>query len=374
MVDLLQRLFGAAETADASDIHLTVDEPPYLRIGGRLVGTMDPRLTEEMIRQAFEPTLKSGALNLYEERGYVDYAYEMQIQRPDGRKRVRYRFHVYKTRGMMTGALRRINLQIPSFEELHLPPVYEKVVTARPKGIIIVGGETGSGKSTTLACMVDYINEHWYKHIVTIEDPIEYVIENRNSKINQREFGEDFGSYPEALRAVVREDPDVIMIGELRDGETVRAAVAAAETGHLVLTSLHTASATEAFDRILYFFPPNEENSVRQNLSSTLIAIMSQMLLPCVDGFAETAGVKRVPGTEVLINTPVVREYIRDKDKEQDLADLLTGELGGDLLGMHDFNFSLKYMADNEMVSRQNTIEASLRPEALRMQFKGLKV
>ena len=374
MIELLQRLFGAAETADASDIHLTVDEPPYLRIGGRLVGTKDPHLTEQVIRQAFEPTFKSDDLKLYEERGYVDYAYETQIQRPDGLKRVRYRFHVYKARGMMTAALRRINLQIPSFEGLHLPPVYEKVVTARPKGIIIVGGETGSGKSTTLACMIDYINEHWYKHIVTIEDPIEYVIENRNSKINQREFGEDFDSYPQALRAVVREDPDVIMIGELRDSETVRAAVAAAETGHLVLTSLHTASATEAFDRILYFFPPNEENSVRQNLSSTLIAIMSQMLLPCIDAFVATAGVKRIPGTEVLINTPVVREYIRDKDKEQDLADLLTGELGGDLSGMHDFNFSLKHMADHDMVSRQCALEASLRPEPLRMQFKGLKV
>ena len=152
------------------------------------------------------------------------------------------------------------------------------------------------------------------------------------------------------------------------------AAVAAAETGHLVLTSLHTASAPEAFDRILYFFPPNEENSVRQNLSSTLIAIMSQMLVPCVPKFAESAGTKRVPATEVLLNTPVVREYVRDKDKEQDLADLLTGELGGDLSGMHDFNHSLKELADGEMVARQSALEASLRPESLRMQFKGLKV
>ena len=369
MSDLLHRLFDAASKYEASDIHLTRDVPPYLRVSGKVVGIKGDPLSDSDIAQAIEPTLKSNLKRQYEEKGYVDYAHEEVIGTDANKKRVRYRVHLYSSRGSMAVALRRLILHIPSFEELHLPLVYEQVVSLRPKGIIIVGGETGSGKSTTLARMIDHINERHDKRIVTIEDPIEYVIENKRCKINQRELGADFRNYQEALRAVVREDPDVIMIGELRDGETVRATIAAAETGHLVLTSLHTASVTETFNRILYFFPPNEEDSVRQNLCSTLIAIMNQMLLPTIKEAAEKTDAIRVPATEVLLNTPVIREHIRDKEKESDLGNIIAE--GED--GMHDFNMSLMRLCDANFIGMDTAIRTSLKPESFKMLAKGIK-
>jgi twitching motility protein PilT len=358
--DTLNRLFHTAESFDASDIHLTANIPPYFRIGGRIVSSRGDALSGQQILTMLEPTFRDGVRQQYEEHGHA--------------QRIRYRMHVYKCRGAMSAALRRIKLHIPSFKELCLPPVYERAIGLRPKGIIIVGGETGSGKSTTLASMVDYINARAEKHIVTVEDPIEYVLENKKSRINQRELGQDFASFGEALRAVVREDPDVILIGELRDSETVRAAIAAAETGHLVLTSLHTASAPETFNRILYFFPPHEEAAVRENLSSTLIAIMNQMLLPTLPDFAKTHGVKRVPATEVLVNNSVVREHIRDKEKLEHLGELLANAKEGDRTGAHDFNYALRRMCELEMVGTDTAIGASLKPEHLRMQFKGIGV
>ncbi len=372
MSDLLQRLFQTAETVDASDIHLTRDEPPYLRVGGRLLAAKDNPLSDADIRETLRHTLHADQLQHYEERGYVDYAFETRIPLQGAERQVRYRMHLYRSRGGMTGALRRIKLEISTFEALHLPPVYEKAINLRPKGIIIVGGETGSGKSTTMASMVDYINSRAQKHVVTVEDPIEFLIPNRKSKINQRELGQDFVSFSDALRAIVREDPDVIMIGELRDSETVRAAIAAAETGHLVLTSLHTASAPEALHRILYFFPPHEEHAVRQNLASTLIAIMNQMLLPVVDSKAEELGTKRIPTTEVLVNTPVVKEYLRDAERDQELADLIIGDKVGSEDGSHDFNYSLIRLVQRDIIDHETAMRASLRPEQLKMALRGI--
>jgi twitching motility protein PilT len=372
MSDLLQRLVNAAESVDASDIHLTVGEPAYLRIGGKLVGAKNEPLTEKDISQTLLPTMNATQAEHFDQHGYVDFALETRAVAQGTEKVVRYRMHVYRSRGKMTAALRRIKLDIPTFEQLHLPPVYEKAITMRPKGIIVIGGETGSGKSTTLAAMLDFINSRQQKHIVTIEDPIEFVLTNKKSKINQRELGQDFVDFPDALRAVVREDPDIILIGELRDQASVRAAVAAAETGHLVLTSLHTASAPEAVNRILYFFPPHEENAVRQNLAGTLIAIMNQMLLPSVEQFAQAHGAKRVPATEVLLNTPVVKEYLRDPERSSALADLISSEKDCTLSGSHDFNFSLKQLCHKSIIDFDTAMHASLRPEALRMSLKGL--
>lgn len=375
MIDRLHRLFATAENFDASDIHLTRGEPAYLRLGGRIVPTKDDALGEEDIAEMLKPTMSEAVRARYADRGYVDYAYETEVLVHEKPCRVRYRMHVYRSRGTMTAALRRIKLTQQTFDQLMLPPVYEKAITLRPKGILIVGGETGSGKSTTLACMLDYINQRRQKHIVTIEDPIEYVLQNRQSKINQRELGEDFHDFPDALRAVVREDPDVILIGELRDSETVRAAIAAAETGHLVLTSLHTATAPEAVHRILYFFPPHEENAVRQNLASTLIAVLNQMLLPSLKEAVEQRGApSRVPATEVLINTPVVREYLRDPDHDQDLAGILTDPKSASLSSSHDFNASLKHLVEKQIIGRDTAVGASMRPEHLEMAFRGIAV
>ncbi len=372
MPDHLHRLLVSAEVYDASDIHLTRDEPPFLRIGGRVVSTQDQVLTEAEIEGMMADTVTDAQRERFTARGYLDYAYETTITHEGTEKLVRYRMHLYRSRGAMTAAMRRIKLDIPSFEALYLPPAHEKAIAFRPKGIIIVGGETGSGKSTTLACMIDYLNERLEKHIVTIEDPIEYVLPNKTCKINQRELGQDFESFPDALRAVVRQDPDIILIGELRDAETVRAAIAAAETGHLVLTSLHTATATETIHRILYFFPPHEEHGVRQALANTLVALLNQMLLPTLPEAREKGVPKRVPATECLLNTPVVREMLRDSKHDQDLADLINSPTSSTVDGMHDFNFSLKRLFELGYIGLDTALGASLRPEQLKMALRGI--
>jgi twitching motility protein PilT len=242
--------------------------------------------------------------------------------------------------------------------------VYEKVMRLRPKGIIVIGGETSSGKSTTLAAMMDYINQNEKKHIVTIEDPIEYLIINKMSWIDQREYGVDFHSYADALRAVVRQDPDVIMIGEMRDCDTVEAAIAAAETGHLVFSTLHTTTATETFYRILNFFPPDQRYAVRQNLSATLIAIMNQMLLPC-----KKPGTRISPATEVLINTPAVKMYI-EKSEENKLPEVIES---GTKDGMRNFNYSLKKLLDKKYIDEETALKASLKPEKLDRMLRAIK-
>jgi len=353
---LLFRLFEGAEKYDASDIHLNANEFPYLRIQQKLADVKAKgKLTEEEIKKIIEPTLNDKLRKQYNEKGDVDYAYETEIEIDGHKRRVRYRVQLYKSRGAASVAMRRVKLNIPTFEELHLPPAYEKVINLRPKGIIIVGGETGSGKSTTLASMVDYINQREAKHIVTIEDPIEYVLTNAKSRISQRELGQDFPSWSQALKAVVREDPDIIMLGEVRDSDTVRAAITAAEVGHLVLTSLHTAEATQTFYRILNFFPPDEKDAVRQNLSVTLIAIMSQILLPC-----EKENISIVPATEVLINEPAVRMYI-ERDEINKLGDIVADGHGD----MHDFNSSLRGLLFQEYIDKSTAMKASLNPSKL---------
>lgn len=366
--NLLYGLFQVAEQVDASDIHLTPGEKPYLRIGGTLRDAQTDPLLGSAVRNLMEQQTmtsqgeisdadrKNALMKLYQANGSVDYAFETEIQSQGKMIRVRYRINVYNTRGHMAAALRRIKLKVPSFEKLHLPPIYETALTRRPKGIIIVGGETGSGKSTTLASMMNYINSRQARHIITIEDPIEYVFHNDRSRIDQRELGEDFPSFGQALKYVVRQDPDVIMIGEIRDAETVETAIMAAETGHLVLTSLHTASAVQTFYRILNFFPPDRKPSIRQNLSSTLIAIMNQMLLPSIK-----EGVPVVPATEVLLNDAVVRGYI-EKGEEASIAELLDKKHEG----MHDFNNSLVDLVDASLLDPRLALAASPNSDKLR--------
>ena len=355
---LLYKLFDTVEEHDGSDIHLTVNEIPYFRVHGRIMRprlTDTPVLTADDIEQMIKPTLNEQLMKKYKENGYVDYAYEAS-RKTDGKpKRARYRVQLYRCREAPAVAFRRVKSEIPTFKKLNLPPVYETAISMRRKGIIVIGGETGSGKSTTLASMIDYINEREARHIVTVEDPIEYVITNKKSVINQRELGQDFPSFPQALRAIVREDPDVIMIGEMRDDETVKTAITAAETGHLVLTSLHTASASQTFYRILNFFAPDEREAVRQNLSATLIAIMNQMLVE-----SDRKDAPLVPATEVLINTPAVRMYIERNEVEK-LADIVAAGQGE----MHDFNFSLKRLFKEQYIDQATALHASLNPDRL---------
>jgi twitching motility protein PilT len=360
----LESLIAAAEKYDASDIHLGAGQNIRLRIKGKLksMGGEGAVLTDDNICEIMETTLhesqKERCKRLFRDNGSVDYSYEVSH---DGRP-VRYRMQVYRSMGRLSAAMRRIRYEIPSFEQLNLPPIYKAVIeNPEQKGVIIVGGETGSGKSSTMAAMIGCIARHAEKHIVTIEDPIEFVFRDAKGLIHQREMGIDFPDHAEALRAILREDPNVIMIGEMRDAETVHAAIKAAETGHLVVTSLHTATAAWTFSRILSFFKEAEHDAVRLNLSYNLLAIMNQMLLP-----SEQENVGLIPATEVFINTPAVRQYLKEKEKESQLADVI--KEGND--GMHSFNMSLARLIGEGHIGINQAKAYSHNPQELEMLIK----
>jgi twitching motility protein PilT len=363
-MNILESIIAAAEKYQASDIHLSTGQNLRLRINGklRIIGNEGVTLSPENLNGIFEATLhanqKQRCLKLLQENGSVDYSYETSF----AGNPLRYRVQIYRSMGRLSAAMRRIRYEIPTFERLNLPPIYRAVMeNAEQKGIIIVGGETGSGKSSTLAAMIGYISKYPEKHIVTIEDPVEFVFREAKGLIHQREMGLDFRDYAEALRAVLREDPNIIMIGEMRDAETVHAAIKAAETGHLVLTSLHTATAAWTFSRILNFFKEAEHDAVRLNLSYNLLAIMNQMLLP-----SEQEEVGLIPATEVFINTPSVRQYLKEKEKESQLSDVI--KEGRD--GMHSFNMSLARLIREGHIGITEAKSYSHNPQELEMLVK----
>jgi twitching motility protein PilT len=363
----LESLIAAAEKYEASDLHLTTGQNLRLRIKGDLksLGGEGAVLTDENITQIMEQTLherqKQRCKQLLHDNGSVDYSWEVALNG----KPVRYRVQAFYSMGKLSIAMRRIRYEIPTFEQLHLPAIYKAVMeNPEQKGIVIVGGETGSGKSSTLAAMIGYLGRHSEKHFVTIEDPVEFVFRDVKGLLHQRELGIDFPNYAEALRAVLREDPDVIMIGEMRDADTVHAAIKAAETGHLVLTSLHTATAAWTFSRILNFFHEAEHEAVRLNLSYNMLAIMNQMLVPSEQ---ETIGV--IPATEVFINTPAVRQYLKEKEKESQLADVI--KEGHD--GMHSFNMSLARLISEGHIGVTQAKSYSHNPQELEMLIKVTK-
>ena len=364
MMYKVEDFIAAAEKYQASDIHLTTGEHPRMRINAKLrtIGGEEAVLNEENIMSIIQSTQqgaqKERCIKLLQQTGSVDYSYEVSLES----KPLRYRIQVYRSMGKFSIAMRRIQYEIPTFEQLHLPPIYEAVMkNAEQKGIIIVGGETGSGKSSTLAAMIGQISRRADKHIVTVEDPVEFVFRESKGLIHQRELGLDFPNYAEALRSVLREDPNIIMIGEMRDADTVHAAIKAAETGHLVLTSLHTATAAWTFSRVLNFFKEAEHDAVRLNLSYNLLAIMNQMLLPSEE---ESVGV--IPATEVFINTPSVRQYLKEKDKESQLSDVI--KEGHD--GMHSFNMSLARLIKEGHIGITQAKACSHNPQELEMLVK----
>ncbi|MDN5346858.1 MAG: twitching motility protein PilT [Clostridia bacterium] len=321
--DILQ----AAAAKGASDVHLTVGLPPVFRYLGELLPQenwppLQTAVTEELARQLLGERWPEFAT-----QGELDFAYSLSGIG-------RFRVNVFRQRGSVAAAIRLIPARVPSLEELGLPPVVGELAD-QPHGLVLVTGPTGSGKTTTLAAMIDRINHQRSCHIITLEDPIEYLHQHKKSMVNQREIGSDSPSFASALRAALRQDPDVILVGEMRDLETVATAITAAETGHLVLTTLHTSSAVQSVDRIIDVFPPHQQGQIRIQLADTLAGVITQQLLPRADGKG------RVAAVEVLIATPAVRNLIREGKTHQIVSAMQTGGR----FGMQTMEMSLKQLS-----------------------------
>lgn len=359
----IQRLLGAMKKLDASDLHVKVGMPPTYRIGGLLRAVDAPAITEDEADHLLDALLTPAQKEKFEAGGNLDFSTHL----PDGD---RFRINMFRAGAHTHAAIRRVKAEIPSYEQLHLPPVYSKLVNENSEGLILVVGVTGSGKSSTLAAMVEQINQTRSEHIITIEDPVEYRLVPKKSIISQREIGIDVVDYPTALRYVVREDPDVVMIGELRDHQTVLAAIQAAETGHLVFGSMHTADTMQAFSRMLEFFPPSDHGFIRSAIANTLRAICAQKLLPAQEGFEA----KIVPATEVLLGSGLVKEKIRE-GMDSDLPALINTNTGADYgEGMHSFTISLANLVKREAISKATGMDYAPNREALDSILKGVEV
>jgi twitching motility protein PilT len=353
----LDTLFGVAAKHKASDLHIKVGKAPLLRIGGIVRALeMDP-ITQEDAERLLFPILSLDQRKHLDKLGGIDFAYSAPGVG-------RFRVNLFRQRGSLSMAARRVLTEIPSFEQLNLPPAMAKIAEYA-QGLVIISGITGSGKSTTLAAMLDHINQTRRCHIVTIEDPIEYLLTDKKSFVNQREIGIDVPSFKVALKHVVRQDPDVILVGEMRDEETFSAGLSAAETGHLVFGTLHSSSVASTFGRILDFFSPAQHEAIRTSLMFNLRAIVSQKLLPSIK-----EGVSVIPATEVMLMTPIMRKLIKDGEDNK-ISDAIKG---GTEEGMHDFNQCLKDLVLNGFVEMKEALEVAPNEEALRMALKGIKL
>ncbi|MBQ4899647.1 type IV pilus twitching motility protein PilT [Paenibacillus sp. Marseille-P2973] len=334
-------LLTEAQESGASDLHMTVNSPPVLRIDGVLHRMNRDAASPAMLEEYARAIMNEFQYNKFLDNGEVDFSYGVPgISR--------FRINVYRQRGSMCIAARVISPTVPPFETLKLPPVLLKLAQ-KPQGLFLVTGPTGSGKSTTLASLIDYVNKTQSKHIVTLEDPIEYLHRHGRSIVNQREVGLDTHSFGNGLRAALRQDPDIIMVGEMRDPETIRTAITAAETGHLVFATLHTADAPQTIDRIIDAFPPEQQGQIRIQLASVLIIVLSQRLLPA------RMGKGRLVATEVLLNTPAVSNLIRTEKVHQIKSVMQTNVQ----LGMHTLEMDIREML------RQGTVDESAAREYL---------
>lgn len=358
--DSIHPLLENMERLGASDLHLKTSVPPVYRINGELRRLDLPviEINSRYIEKIIDPVLPERRREEFKRRGALDFA----ITLPNG---ARFRCNVAMSCDQLHAAIRRVNTKIPSFEELHLPPIYAKIADETHEGLVIVCGVTGCGKSTTLAAMIDHINETKKDNIISIEDPIEYVFRPKLSIISQREIGLDVDVFSDALRSAVRQDPDVLFIGEMRDRETMLAALQAAETGHLVFCTLHTADTMQSLARILEFFPPDQHGFIRSSLANGLRAVMAQRLLPAID--AEK--IRRVPATEVLLASPIVKEKIREGE-DADLPEIVAGSSGE---GMHSFTKGLADLVDKGLVYLDTAMEFAPNREALVGHVRGIK-
>jgi twitching motility protein PilT len=357
MTQILDRVLTAARQIGASDVHLKAGLPPIFRIKGDLRTVRDvPALTRDAIAEFAVHMMNDRQRAEFEQHLDIDLAYGT----PDG---VRYRVNLFQQRGAVGMVLRVIPPEVPGFDRLNLPrAVLELASSAR--GIVLVTGATGSGKSTTLAAMIDHLNTQQALHIVTVEDPIEYTFRDKRSVVNQRELGFDTMSFARALRAALRQDPDVILVGEMRDHETAAIAITAAETGHLVLSTLHTVDATETVNRIISMFPTHQQHQARLSLASVLRGVISQRLLPRADGKG------MVPALEIMINTERIREMIEEPTRTREIKGAIQDGLHP--YGMMTFDQSLAALVKDRLVTYDEAVMHSTSPSDFALLFRGV--
>ena len=338
---------------NASDMHLTVGKPPTLRIDGSLMSLNFEPLQHTDTEALMKAITSNDHQRRIQEIAGVDFGFAFE-------KVARFRVSVFKQKGHYGMALRLIPTHLLTFDEIGLPPIVRELLF-RPRGLILVTGPTGSGKTTTLATMTDFINTERDCHIITIEDPIEYYHNHKKGIITQRELGVDVPSFSEALVRGLRQDPDVIMVGEMRDLATIEAAILAAETGHLVMATLHTTSAASTVDRVIDVFPPNQQEQIRIQLSTSILAVVSQQLL------VKATGRGRIGAFEIMINTPSIQNLIRERKTFRITSDLQTGGK----FGMKPFDSSLYELFSKGLIRAEDAINKAFDPDAMRTKVQG---
>jgi twitching motility protein PilT len=352
-MELFHKILKLAHDGGASDIHIKVGTPVVFRINRALVAIECPIPTDEWMNNVVKNIVPVHLHKRLEEDRETDFSY---LEQGSGR----FRTNVFQQRGSFALAMRLVKANVPSFEKLGLPEIIKKIAES-PRGIVLLAGSTGSGKSTTLAAMIEHVNAVSKKHIVTLEDPIEYVFEDNQCVIEQREVGLDTKSFQVALKSALRQDPDIIMVGEMRDSVSFTAAMSAADTGHWVLSTLHTTNAAQSVGRILDFFQADEREQIRRQLAGTLQAVICQRMVPTLTG-------TMTPACEIMINTSTVKKMIEDNRLEKLGAAIETGQDDG----MQNFNQALFTLVKEGKISQQEALAKASNPQALEMNFKGI--
>ncbi|MFI4910793.1 MAG: type IV pilus twitching motility protein PilT [Sedimentisphaeraceae bacterium JB056] len=352
----INKLFKALIKHEGSDLHLKVGLPPKMRIKGSLRAMKADILDDMTMEELIFGILTDEQKEFFLKRGSIDFAHALT-------EKDRFRVNVFRQKGHIGLVARRIDSDIPPFEKLNLPPIISDIAEY-PTGLVLVVGPTGSGKSTTIASMIDKINREESCHIVTIEDPIEYVHTDKKAIVNQREVGIDCLDFKDALRGLMRQDPDVVLVGEIRDLETLSAAMQAAETGHLVFGTLHASSASQTIQRILDMFPQEERELARQTFALAIRGIIAQMLLPGIQPHA-----KRVPALEIMVANSTVRKLLSE-EREADIPTVIRSCQNE---GMQDFTESLRDLVERELIDLDTALEYASNKEELRMALKGIR-
>lgn len=352
----IEQLLRMMVTQKASDLHIRVGVPPIYRINGELVRLLETRIEASTMDEFLSDMMNHDQMARFERDKECDFAV-------GARDMGRFRVNVFRQRGTVAMVIRHIKANIPQFEELKLPPVILELAE-RKRGLVLVTGTTGSGKSTCLASMISHLNDIVSCNVITVEDPIEYLHSDRKSIISQREIGVDTNSYANALRSALRQDPDVLMVGEIRDLETMQIALTAADTGHMVFATIHTTNATETIARVLSMYPPHQHDEVRLLLAECLAGIVSLRLLPTADGKS------RVPAAEILINTAAIREYIVDKDKT-DMVEQAIAE-GHMQYKSQTFDQALLDLYGKKLISYETALAAATNPDDFDLKVRGI--